>query len=156
MVYSNNILIAGVGTLNLMISMDRKTVVSYFRTAVLMISPASNPCHISVNSSQKVIFCNSMYLRYTGAAKYFHAVHVLCICSTVVLQNTALVLDPLFTSVFLKQMPPVRLAGYRRHQRTTSAVTTSAALHKKSGPRGMSHVIFVKSWSRKWMGTSLQ
>lgn len=55
LIFSNNFLIAGVGMLNLMISMDRKTVVSYFRTALLMIFPASNLSHISVNSSQKVI-----------------------------------------------------------------------------------------------------
>lgn len=41
--------------LNLMISMDRKTVVLYFKTALSMISPASNLSHISVNFSQKVI-----------------------------------------------------------------------------------------------------
>lgn len=38
-----------------MISMDRKTVVLYFKTALSMISPASNLSHIFVNFSQKVI-----------------------------------------------------------------------------------------------------
>ena len=54
------------------------------------------------------------------------------------------------------QMPPVRPAGFRPLQRTTSVATSSATPHRKSGPLGSNHVTFASSSLQIWMDTFLQ